>query len=92
MAPAVGATMLYQSLQHLGQIPPGNPLPSGWLIELPETLSHSHSRYTSLGALVSSRRNLVQLLSLCSWILLVHLAASNRAQKEALSADRKSVV
>lgn len=56
-------------------------LPEAWLIEGPSVLEHTRYPVTALEALLGSRRNLVQLMTLSSGILLVHLFASWKSQK-----------
>ncbi|KIJ52540.1 hypothetical protein M422DRAFT_43384 [Sphaerobolus stellatus SS14] len=53
------------------------PVREGWLIEDPLTLSQSRNPLTATQALIHSRRNLVQMMTLSSGILLVHLFASH---------------
>lgn len=53
--------------------------PPGWLIESPAYLSKSFAKIHPREALLNSRRNLVQLSTLCSFVLLTHLCTSNLA-------------
>ncbi|KAF8525817.1 Fph type histidine kinase [Hysterangium stoloniferum] len=56
-------------------------LPDAWLIEPPPVLAHGRHPLTALQALVHSRRNLVQLMTLTSGILLVHLFSTRNSRK-----------
>ena len=56
--------------------PPGDPMPSGWLVEPPITLPNSPNPATPLEALLLSRRYLVSQATFCATILLVHVIAS----------------
>jgi dolichol kinase len=104
LAPLVSAAMLHSSFVQLINDPIQATL-DGWMIEsplvLPSTpirLPPSHFKLSiphtdaikALSALATSRRNLVQLFTLCSFVLLVQLSWSIRlektlAKKQALS-------
>lgn len=83
LAPLVASGMLHDTLRRLDDAVPSL-RPRAWNIEppmvLPSTPMHSSLASTptikALSALATSRRNLVQLFSLCSFVLLVHLARS----------------
>ncbi|WVQ76542.1 hypothetical protein IAR50_006212 [Cryptococcus sp. DSM 104548] len=88
LGPLVAAALLHASLSQLFSYPE-SPLPnSGWKIEPPLVLPTTPFRrdvdptrgpvetLRALSALATSRRNLVQLFTLCSFVLLVHLARS----------------
>jgi dolichol kinase len=94
--------MLHASLDHLSAAPE-SPLPSGWNIESPLVLHSTPIRVLqginlfptdairALSALATSRRNLVQLFTLCSFVLLVHLARSLHLEnKQAKAAVRST--
>jgi hypothetical protein len=55
-------------------------LPDGWLIEHPPFLAHGRHHMTALQALVHSRRNLVQMMTLSSGILLIHLFSTQNSR------------
>lgn len=90
LGPLVAAAMLHCTLRLLSQHPP--PLTAAgptWYIEPPLVLPSTPMRYMdpavtpmitdallALSALATSRRNLVQLFTLCSFVLLVHLVRS----------------
>lgn len=65
----------------MANAPPSAPLPEAWLIEAPPVLEHARHPLTAFEALLRSRKNLVQLMTLSSGILLVHLFASRSSQK-----------
>lgn len=86
LAPMISLTMLCLSMRQLsvqGAQPSLSVLPLQWLIDPPLVLTGSAIKHTALEALVLSRRNLVQTLSMCSLILMVHLWASSRAEEAA---------
>ncbi|KAI1797286.1 hypothetical protein LXA43DRAFT_878106 [Ganoderma leucocontextum] len=56
--------------------PPGDPMPTGWLVESPMTLPNPSNPVTPLEALLLSRRYLVSQATFCATILLVHVSAS----------------
>ncbi|KAK8869508.1 hypothetical protein IAR55_000073 [Kwoniella newhampshirensis] len=86
LGPLVAAALLHAALSQLA-IHPFSPLPKGWNIELPMVLPSTPIKSAplsaniypptdtirALSALATSRRNLVQLFTLCSFVLLVHL-------------------
>lgn len=51
-------------------------LPAGWIIEAPAELHNPRGAYTASQALLLSRYSLVNLSTLCSTILLLHIYAS----------------
>lgn len=74
LGPYVAASMLYGSITT-----PNLPLrPLEWLVDEPAVLSKSILNLSARSALLNSRRNLVQLTTLCSFVLLVHLFTSRR--------------
>jgi dolichol kinase len=102
LAPLVAAGMLHASLDHLSAAP-DTPLPKEWNIESPLVLHSTPIRFLqgitlfptdairALSALATSRRNLVQLFTLCSFVLLVHLARSLHLEnKQAKAAVRST--
>jgi len=102
LAPLIAAGMLHASLAHLSGAP-HSPLPKEWNIESPLVLHSTPIRFfqgitlfptdaiRALSALATSRRNLVQLFTLCSFVLLVHLARSLHLEiKQAKAAVRST--
>ena len=102
LAPLVAAGMLHATLDHLSAAP-DTPLPKEWNIESPLVLHSTPIRFfqgitlfptdaiRALSALATSRRNLVQLFTLCSFVLLVHLARSLHLEnKQAKAASRST--
>lgn len=95
LAPLVASALLHGALSTLAA-DPTVATPKGWIIESPLVLAstpirqlpESRARHAlqatdairALSALVTSRRNLVQLFTLCSFVLLVHLAWSLRLE------------
>ncbi|PVG04314.1 hypothetical protein CPB86DRAFT_747729 [Serendipita vermifera] len=77
LGPVTTAAMLYGTLYT--EITGADLYPPGWVLEPPFTLSKSLWNMPAREALLSSRRNLVQLSTLCSFVLLVHLCTSNFA-------------
>jgi hypothetical protein len=76
IGPGLAASMLYQTTILSSQaLPYRSP---AWLIEPPYT---SNLTPSALTALVHSRRALVQLTTLCSFVLLLHLIASSFRQR-----------
>jgi dolichol kinase len=69
--------MLYGSL--VTNTPGHSFYPPGWLIESPGYLPKSLDQIHPKEALLGSRRNLVQLSTLCSFVLLAHISTSNLA-------------
>ncbi|KAF8591093.1 hypothetical protein K439DRAFT_1656912 [Ramaria rubella] len=83
LGPLVATALLIVSETMAGSSsPPSTPLPEAWLIEEPAVLANVRHPLSALEALLCSRRNLVQLMSLSSGILLVHLFASRNTQKK----------
>lgn len=97
LAPLVAAGMLHTALSHLA-LAPNSPLPANWNIESPLVLHSTPIRplpgitlfptdsIRALSALAISRRNLIQLFTLCAFVLLVHLARSLRLESKQASA------
>lgn len=92
LGPLVAAALLHAALSTLTS-QPESALPHGWLIERPLVLPMTSIRHVAgmlpiastdvtkaLSALATSRRNLVQLFTLCSFVLLVQLAWSLRLE------------
>ncbi|WWD01023.1 hypothetical protein V866_007961 [Kwoniella sp. B9012] len=88
LGPLVASALLHAALTQLSNNPE-SPLPGNWNIEFPLVLPSTPIRkfansldtppsntIKALSALVTSRRNLVQLFTLCSFVLLVHLTRS----------------
>jgi dolichol kinase len=73
LGPIISAAELYSSLK---SVVSGKALPDTWLIEAPKVLSQSQNYLSANAALVLSRRNLVDLATLCSLLLLTHVCAS----------------
>ncbi|KAH9936044.1 hypothetical protein B0H21DRAFT_758723 [Amylocystis lapponica] len=72
VGPLISSALLYLTLQASTATPPSDPLSHTWLIEAPRVLGHMNA----LEALLLSRRNLVNLSTFCSTILIVHVCAS----------------
>lgn len=92
LGPLVAAALLHAALTTLASAP-GSALPGGWMIEPPLVLPSTPIRRVAglpilpqtdairaLSALATSRRNLVQLFTLCAFVLLVHLSCSLRLE------------
>lgn len=77
LGPIAAASMLYGTL--LTNTPGHAFYPPGWLIEPPVHLTKSQTPIHPNQALLNSRRNLVQLSTLCSFVLLAHICTSNLA-------------
>ncbi|WWC69143.1 uncharacterized protein I206_103079 [Kwoniella pini CBS 10737] len=91
LGPLVASALLHAALTQLS-VNPHSPLPGDWNIEFPLVLPSTPVRKLSgnsgillpshadtikaLSALATSRRNLVQLFTLCGFVLLVHLVRS----------------
>ncbi|WWC89718.1 uncharacterized protein L201_004643 [Kwoniella dendrophila CBS 6074] len=90
LGPLVASAMLHAALTQLSSNPE-SPLPGDWSIEFPLVLPSTPVKrppgdfhiqmipsdtVKALSALATSRRNLVQLFTLCGFVLLVHLARS----------------
>lgn len=73
LGPIIAAAQLHMSLKSLTS---GKLLPDTWLVEVPNTLAQSSNNYSAAQALVFSNRSLVDLATLCSTLLLVHVCAS----------------
>lgn len=100
IGPIISTACLHLSSRLLVSLPAdGNPLPSSWLIEPPRSLGGYSAlpHPTPLESLVLARRALVQLSTLCSAMLLVHLTASrwfeahHRARHNVPEGERASV-
>ena len=82
MGPYAAVSMLYGSLTT-----PNLPLrPPSWLVEAPATLPYSALKMPAREALLCARRNLVQLTTLCSFVLLVHLCTSKQVNLSRINA------
>lgn len=82
MGPYAAVSMLYGSLTT-----PNLPLrPPSWLVEAPATLPHSALKMPAREALLCARRNLVQLTTLCSFVLLVQLCTSKHVDLSRIKA------
>ena len=82
MGPYAAVSMLYGSLTT-----PNLPLrPPSWLVEAPATLPHSTQKMPAREALLHARRNLVQLTTLCSFVLLVQLCTSKQVNLSRINA------
>ncbi|OXH39913.1 dolichol kinase [Cryptococcus neoformans] len=88
LGPLVAAALLHSALSQLSSNP-SSPIANGWNIEAPLVLPSTPIRrganitdeeptntIRALSALATSRRNLVQLFTLCSFVLLVHVTRS----------------
>lgn len=73
LGPVTAASMLYGSL--ISQFRDSH-YPSGWIIEEPRYLQKSMNPLPPQQALLNGRRNLVQLSTLCAFVLLTHLCTS----------------
>jgi dolichol kinase len=79
MGPYAAVSMLYGSLTT-----PDQPLrPPSWLVEAPTTLPQPTPKMPAREALLCARRNLVQLTTLCSFVLLAHLCTSKQVHIKA---------
>lgn len=74
--PLMSAALLYLSEKAAAANPPLDPLPQSWIIEPPRVLNGTAHPLTALQALILSRRNLVDMATVCSTILIVHVIAS----------------
>jgi len=92
LGPLVAAALLDAALTTLASVP-DSAIPHGWMIEAPLVLQSTPIRRVAKGllleptdtiralsALATSRRNLVQLFTLCSFVLLVQLSWSLRLE------------
>ena len=91
LAPLVAAALLHSALIQLSKNP-STSVSKGWVIEDPQILPSTPIRFLpgvemrptnaikALSALATSRKNLVQLFTLCSFVLLVQLAWSLRLE------------
>lgn len=92
LGPLVASALLHAALSTLASAPE-SAVPDGWMIETPLVLTSTPIRTVSgrtalaptdairaLSALATSRRNLVQLFTLCSFVLLVQLSWSLRLE------------
>jgi dolichol kinase len=75
LGPVTTAAMLYGTIYT--ELAGADLYPPGWVLEPPFILSKSLWKIPAREALLNSRRNLVQLSTLCSFVLLVHLCTSN---------------
>lgn len=74
LGPLIASALLHSSLQQKQTASPG--LHSFWRIEAPAVLPNSQTPLTALDALILSRRNLVDLATFCSTLLLSQVIAS----------------
>ena len=72
LGPLITSACLYTSMK--------SPPREGWVIEEPPILHRSKSFFSASEALILSRRQLLQQTTLCSFIFLMHLAASRKAE------------
>ena len=70
----MAAALLYRSIKTAGE--DANALPPDWLVEPPITLPNTAHPLTAHQALLTSRRSLVSISTLCATILIVHVCAS----------------
>ncbi|KAG8753003.1 hypothetical protein FRC14_006525 [Serendipita sp. 396] len=75
LGPIVAASMLYGTITV--DVAQDSYYPPGWTIESPLYLPKSHDKIFPRQALINGRRNLVQLSTLCAFVLLTHLFTSN---------------
>jgi dolichol kinase len=78
LGPLIAAALLYSSLRQMNSLssPDMHILPASWLIEHPAVLHNSQSPAKAVQALVLARRNLVDISTICSALLLAHVSAS----------------
>jgi hypothetical protein len=74
LGPITVAGMLYGTL--ISEYSSNSLYPQGWLIEAPKYLHKSMGPIHPREALLNSRRNLVQLSTLCAFVLLTHICTS----------------
>ena len=98
LGPIIATALLICALRMLhGSPSPENWLPEGWKVEPRIELHNSPEAPTTLQALVLARQNLVNLSTLCSTILLVHVCSSwwlesrNRKGEDLPEGERASV-
>lgn len=85
MGPYAAVSMLYGSLTT-----PSLPLqPPSWLIDAPAILPQSTSKLPPREALLCARRSLVQLTTLCSFVLLVQLCTSKQVNLSRINAKKR---
>ncbi|KAG8832409.1 hypothetical protein FRC17_001390 [Serendipita sp. 399] len=75
LGPIITASMLYGTITV--DAARDTYYPPGWIIESPLYLQKSLDKIPPRQALLNSRRNLVQLSTLCAFVLLTHLCTSN---------------
>lgn len=83
LGPVTVASMLYGTL--ISQYPNNSLYPRGWLIEAPKYLYKSLDPIRPREALLEGRRNLVQLSTLCAFVLLTHMCTSRLAKSKRLT-------
>lgn len=76
LGPLVASALLYIALVPFTQSRDADMLNPSWYIERPQPLPNSGHPYTSVEALVYSRRNAVNVATLCSVVLLAHVCTS----------------
>ena len=74
LGPLIASALLHSSLHQKQTATPG--LDSFWRIEEPVVLPNSRTPLTALDAIIHSRRNLVDLATFCSTLLLSQVIAS----------------
>jgi dolichol kinase len=72
----IAGALLYTALRTSAASPSPALLPSAWLVEGPEVLDQGPSPTSAIQALVNSRRNLVDLATFSSTLILVHVWSS----------------
>ena len=80
LGPVTVASMLYGTL--ISEYPNNSLYPRGWLIEAPKYLYKSMDPIRPRDALLDSRRSLVQLSTLCAFVLLTHMCTSRLANSK----------
>ncbi|KAJ8692828.1 dolichol kinase [Pleurotus ostreatus] len=75
--PLIASALLYSSLQRAFSPSNQDLLPTGWLIEPPIQLPRQTDAINILGALIGSRFNILDISTLCSTLLLIHVWSSS---------------
>ncbi|KAF4597454.1 hypothetical protein EYR40_007913 [Pleurotus pulmonarius] len=75
--PLIASALLYSSLQRVFNPSNQGLLPTGWLIENPIQLPRQTDVIDILGALIASRFNILDISTLCSTLLLIHIWSSS---------------
>lgn len=76
LGPLIALALLINTFRLLTSHPYKATLPSGWIIEAPKELHNLQGSYAASQALFLARYSLVNLSTLCSSILLLHICAS----------------